>query len=77
MAMGHGLEPGAGKTMGAAPDIRVDEGAFVDEDAMCKAVHYVFCGRMANHSEPNEKDREQARALIGALQMTAADQLTL
>jgi hypothetical protein len=28
----------------------------------------VYCGIMADHFEPNDKDREQARAMIAALQ---------
>jgi len=38
-----------------------------DEDAMTKAVHSVYCGIMADHHEPNDKDREQARQLIAAI----------
>jgi hypothetical protein len=30
----------------------------------------VYCGIIADHQHPNEKDHEQARALIGALQNT-------
>jgi hypothetical protein len=38
-----------------------------DEDAMAAAVHSVYCGMMADHDHPNEKDREQARQLIAAV----------
>jgi hypothetical protein len=38
-----------------------------DEDAMTQAVHDVYCGIMADHEQPNEKDREQARQLIAAV----------
>jgi hypothetical protein len=30
-------------------------------------VHDVYCGIMADHQHPNEKDREQAKALLAAL----------
>jgi hypothetical protein len=38
-----------------------------DEDTMTQAVHDVYCGIMADHQHPNEKDREQARQLIAAI----------
>ncbi len=38
-----------------------------DEDTMTQAVHAVYCGIMADHEHPNEKDREQARQLIAAI----------
>jgi hypothetical protein len=40
---------------------------FVDEDTMAGAVHAVYCSVMADHAEPNEKDRAQARALIESI----------
>jgi hypothetical protein len=40
----------------------------LDEDTMSKAIHDVYCGIMADHEHPNEKDHDQARALIAALQ---------
>ncbi len=39
----------------------------VDEDTMTGAVHDVYCGIMADHSHPNDKDRDQARQLIAAI----------
>ena len=39
----------------------------VDEDTMTQAIHDVYCGIMADHQQPNEKDREQARRLIAAI----------
>ena len=39
----------------------------VDEDTMTAAVHDVYCGIMADHQHPNEKDRDQARQLVAAL----------
>jgi hypothetical protein len=38
-----------------------------DVDTMTQAIHKVYCGIMADHAEPNEKDREQARQLIAAI----------
>jgi hypothetical protein len=60
--------------MGREPDPgtvqRLQEGglALLNEDTMSKAVHDVYCGIVADHEHPNEKDHEQARALIAALQ---------
>jgi hypothetical protein len=45
--------------------------AVADEDTMSKAIHDVYCGIMADHQHPNEKDREQARQLIAAIQKHA------
>jgi hypothetical protein len=45
--------------------------AVADEDTMSKAIHDVYCGIMADHQHPNEKDHEQARQLIAALQKHA------
>lgn len=42
--------------------------AIADEDTMSQAIHDVYCGIVADHQHPNEKDREQARAMIAALQ---------
>jgi hypothetical protein len=39
----------------------------VDEDSMTQAVHNVYCGIMADHEHPNDKDRDQARQLIAAI----------
>jgi hypothetical protein len=38
-----------------------------NEDSMSQAIHDVYCGIVADHQHPNEKDREQARQLIAAL----------
>lgn len=48
--------------------------AIADEDTMSRAIHDVYCGIVADHEHPNEKDREQARAMISALQQFAIDQ---
>jgi hypothetical protein len=38
-----------------------------DVDTMTQAIHSVYCGMMADHEQPNEKDREQAKQLIAAI----------
>jgi hypothetical protein len=38
-----------------------------DADTMTQAIHDVYCGIMADHDHPNEKDRDQARQLIAAI----------
>jgi hypothetical protein len=38
-----------------------------DADTMTQAIHSVYCGVMADHDQPNEKDRDQARRLISAI----------
>lgn len=38
-----------------------------DVDTMTQAIHSVYCGIMADHEHPNEKDRDQARQLIAAI----------
>jgi thiamine pyrophosphokinase len=38
-----------------------------DVDSMTQAIHKVYCGIMADHDQPNEKDRDQARQLIAAI----------
>jgi hypothetical protein len=45
--------------------------AIMTEDSMSKAVHDVYCGVMADHDHPNQKDHEQARALMAAMQVQA------
>jgi hypothetical protein len=54
---------------------RLHEGglAVADEDTMSRAIHDVYCGIMADHTEPNAKDRDQARAMISALQKHATE----
>jgi hypothetical protein len=46
--------------------------AVTNEDTMAQAIHDVYCGVMADHSHPNDKDRLQARAMIDALQKHTA-----
>jgi hypothetical protein len=45
--------------------------AVASEDTMSKAIHDVYCGIVADHAEPNDKDRDQARALMAAPQKHA------
>ena len=62
------------RAMGRQPDAetvqRLQEGglAMLDEGTVSQAIHDVYCGIMADHSHPNEKDKEQARAMIAAIQ---------
>ncbi len=62
------------RAMGRQPDTetlqRLQEGglAVLDEGTVSQAIHDVYCGIMADHSHPNEKDKEQARAMIAAIQ---------
>jgi hypothetical protein len=55
---------------------RLHEGglAIADEGTMSQAIHDVYCGIVADHQHPNDKDREQARSLIDALQKIASSQ---
>jgi hypothetical protein len=46
--------------------------ALADEETMSQAIHDVYCGIEADHDAPNEKDRQQALAMIAALQKYAA-----
>jgi hypothetical protein len=45
--------------------------AVADADTMSQAIHDVYCGIQADHQHPNDKDREQARAMLAALQKVA------
>jgi hypothetical protein len=42
--------------------------AVADQDTMSRAIHDVYCGITADHDHPNEKDQQQAQALLAALQ---------
>jgi hypothetical protein len=48
--------------------------AVADQDTMSRAIHDVYCGAMADHEHPNDKDRDQARQMIDALQKHAMSQ---
>jgi hypothetical protein len=41
--------------------------AVATQDTMSQAIHDVYCGIMADHQHPNEKDQEQARQILVAL----------
>ena len=47
--------------------------AVANEETMSRAIHDVYCGITADHDHPNEKDHDQARALINALQTAAVE----
>ena len=36
-------------------------------DTMSQAIHDVYCGIMADHTHPNEKDRQQAQLMLDSL----------
>jgi hypothetical protein len=65
------------RAMGRQPDsetmrqLQSDGLAIVDVDTMSQAIHDVYCGILADHSHPNEKDMEQARQMVAALQKSA------
>ena len=61
---------------GSDPVAQLQEGglAVADEGTMSQAIHDVYCGIVADHQHPSDKDREQARALIDALNKIAASQ---
>jgi hypothetical protein len=42
--------------------------AVADSETMAQAIHEVYCGIAADHDQPNEKDHQQALAMIAALQ---------
>jgi hypothetical protein len=46
--------------------------AVANVDTMSQAIHDVYCGIQADHEHPSDKDREQARAMIAALQKVAS-----
>jgi thiamine pyrophosphokinase len=56
--------PGADDAMSALHERGV---AVADLDTMTQAVHDVYCGILADHQHPNEKDRQQAQQLLDAL----------
>lgn len=45
--------------------------AVADVDTMSQAIHDVYCGIMADHQHPNDKDRAQASAMVEAIQRIA------
>jgi len=56
------------ETSAGVMDALVKQGVWMaDEDTMTAAIHNVYCGIMADHDHPNEKDRDQARQLLAAI----------
>jgi hypothetical protein len=56
------------ETSAGVMDSLVQQGVWMtDEETMTAAIHNVYCGIMADHEHPNEKDRDQARRLIAAI----------
>jgi hypothetical protein len=70
VTMREALERAMGREPDAATMERLQAGglAMLNEDTMSQAIHDVYCGIMADHTHPSDKDHEQARALIAALQ---------
>ena len=69
MTVQHALEEAMHhETPAGVMNALVQQGVWMaDEDTMTAAVHNVYCGIMADHDHPNEKDRDQARQLIAAI----------
>lgn len=74
MTMREALDEAMGRPTpdGAMAALRGRGIAVADQDTMSQAIHDVYCGIMADHQHPNDKDREQARRLIEALGRTPA-----
>jgi hypothetical protein len=72
MTMREALERAMGRSSEGEmrSQLRSEGMAIVDEDSMTQAIHDVFCGIMADHDFPNEKDRSQAKALLDAMNGT-------
>ena len=49
--------------------------AVADQETMSQAIHDVYCGIMADHSEPNQKDMDQAQAMIDSLRKIFLEQV--
>jgi len=75
MSMREALDRAMGRT-GDGDAIRALHAsglAVADEDTMSQAIHDVYCGIIADHQHPNEKDRNQAREMIAALQKASGE----
>jgi hypothetical protein len=74
MAMKEALEAAmhTGSAEAAVSALQANGAAVATLDTMTQAVHDVYCGIMADHEHPNEKDRDQARQLLDALNRTTA-----
>jgi len=71
VTMQQALEQAMGYKVDDETMRRLQEGgmAVMNEDSMSQAVHDVYCGVMADHDQPNDKDRDQARALIASFRV--------
>lgn len=74
MTMREALDKAMGRegADGALEALRENGIAMADVDTMSQAIHDVYCGIMADHHHPSDKDREQARQLIDALSRPSA-----
>jgi hypothetical protein len=70
MTMREALDKAMGRDSADGAMAALQEGgiAMANEDTMSQAIHDVYCGIMADHQHPNDKDRDQARQLIAALE---------
>ncbi len=56
------------ETVDSAMGALLERGVWIANlDTMSQAIHDVYCGIMADHEHPNEKDRDQARQLVAAI----------
>jgi hypothetical protein len=61
------------ETVDDALSALIERGVWMaDVDTMSQAIHDVYCGIMADHTHPNDKDRDQARQLIAAIGQSIA-----
>ena len=74
MAMKEALEAAmrSGSAEQAVSALQANGAAVATLDTMTQAVHDVYCGIMADHDHPNEKDRAQAQQLLDALSRSSA-----
>ncbi len=68
-ALEHAMHGASGDD--AVRELAASGVAVADADTMSQAIHDVYCGITSDHEHPNEKDREQARTMIAALQKVA------
>jgi crotonobetainyl-CoA:carnitine CoA-transferase CaiB-like acyl-CoA transferase len=75
MAMKEALEAAmrSGSAEQAVSALQANGAAVATLDTMTQAVHDVYCGIMADHEHPNEKDRAQAQQLLDALSKAPAN----
>ena len=75
MAMKEALEAAmhSGSAEAAVSALQANGATLATEDTMTQAVHDVYCGIMADHEHPNEKDRAQAQRLLESLSKASAN----